>query len=253
MNKIIVHIPHSSLKLPDIFYDKVTLSKEEILNENKKLCDIYVDKFIEKGNYTIVKFDYSRLFCDVEKFKDDNKEVMSKVGMGCVYTHTSQGQKFINYDAKYKKTVLDKYYDSHHNKIDKLVSKILKKEAKCLILDLHSFSEEQANNTLGLYNTPDICIGIDEEFKDEKLKQITYTHFKRKGYDVKVNFPYQGTFVPNIAYINKDKRVKSIMIELNKRLYLNDNYDEINSKKFDKLKSVIKEYMEILINYSNEE
>ena len=35
------------------------------------------------------------MFCDVEKYLDDSKEVMSKYGMGAVYTKDSNGKEFI--------------------------------------------------------------------------------------------------------------------------------------------------------------
>ncbi len=46
---------------------------------------------------------------------------------------------------KYKSIVIKSYYDKHHNKLDKIVSKILKKHNKCIIIDFHSSSDEMVN------------------------------------------------------------------------------------------------------------
>ena len=44
---------------------------------------------------------------------------------------------------------------------------------------------------------------------------------KELGYTYKINYPYKGSLVPNIIYKGKLKgRVISIMLEINKRIYL---------------------------------
>lgn len=57
-----------------------------------------------------------------------------------------------------------------------------------------------------------------------------------EGYDIGINTPYSGSLVP-IEYYEKNYNVKSVMIEINKRLYLkfnnvvkNNNSDLINKK-----------------------
>ena len=45
--------------------------------------------------------------------------------------------------------------------------------------------------------------------------------FKELGYTYKINYPYTGSLVPNIVYSGRVKgRVISIMLEINKRVYL---------------------------------
>ena len=83
MTKLILHIPHSSDLIPDkkgYAVDKKTLDKEVI-----KLTDWYTDDLFSRDDSIIVKADFSRVFCDVERFSDDKQEVMSKFGMGVLY------------------------------------------------------------------------------------------------------------------------------------------------------------------------
>lgn len=71
-------------------------------------------------------------------------------------------------------------------------------------------------------NNPNICIGTDKNYTDETLINFTINHFKKYGYSVAINNTYSGTMIPN-KYFNKyDKRIKSIMLEVNKRIYLKD-------------------------------
>lgn len=231
MNKsIIIHIPHSSLNLPDIFYNKLLIDKKEIDNENIFITDYLIDRFIPSNFNNIIKFNFSRLFCDVERFPNDKIEVMSKYGMGVIYSKTSKGKEFIKYDKQYRIYVLKKYYFNHHKKIENMVSKVIKNYGKCTIIDLHSFSDEFVKEILNLENNPDICIGFDEDFKDIELIEKTIKHFQK--------YKYLNT---------KDSKIKSIMIEINKRIYLDDNC-KINNQKYIRLKNCMDEYYKIILN-----
>ena len=94
-------------------------------------------------------------------------------------------------------------------------------------------------------NNSDICIGTDNFYTDKELVDFTINHFKRYGYSVAINAPYSGTIVPNKYYNKNDKRISSIMIEVNRRIYLNNKDD------FYKLKECLEDYYkEISINQS---
>lgn len=233
---ILIHIPHSSLELPQEFLDNITVDKDYIQEENIFISDYMIDKFIPNNNcFYVIKFNYSRLFCDVERFKDDSLEVMSKRGMGVVYTKDSNGKDFIKINNNYKNAVISKYYNYHHKKLDDLTEEIINKYGKCLIIDLHSFSDEFVDKMFNYKDNPDICLGCDSNFTDKETLLFLQEHFNRYGYSVKINYPYSGTIVPN-KYFNADNSfVNSIMIEINKRIYL-DNNKCLNKEKYKKLK-----------------
>ena len=234
MNYILFHIPHSSLKIPKQYWDICIKEKNYIKITNTFLSDYLTDKLIPNKSRKLV-FKYSRLFCDVEKFKDDTKEIMAKKGMGVIYTNDCDNMIAIP-SKKYKMKVLKSYYDKHHNKLDKTVTNILKKHNKCVIVDFHSFSDEMTRKLFNTNKNPDICIGIDNTYTDVELTYLTINHFKEYGYSIEINNPYSGTIIPN-KYSNKtEKRLSSIMLEINKRIYLNNKSD------FYKLKESIDDY-----------
>lgn len=225
MNNLLVHIPHSSLEFPDIFWENVVLSKDIVLKDNKLLCDEKVDTFVPKELLNVVKFPYSRMFCDVERFREDTLEVMSEIGMGAVYTMTSDKEIFRVCDDKYKNEVLKSYYDKHHKYLYEMCKKIIENYGVCYLLDLHSYQDDMVYKMLGKSNNPDICIGIDEFFESKEFTEFAISHFNDYGYSVMINHPYQGTMVPTPYYLSKDNRVKSLMIEVNKRIYLYNDVD----------------------------
>ena len=96
MNNIILHIPHASLDLPDEFWKNVICDKDIVEKFNYDITDLYTDELYGDGRYKKIIAPYSRIYCDIEKFAQDNKEIMSKFGMGFVYTHTNNGIRFLN-------------------------------------------------------------------------------------------------------------------------------------------------------------
>lgn len=229
MSKLLIHVPHSSLKITSKFKDKLLISSKEFKEENYFLCDYKVDKYAPFISNKVV-FKYSRMLCDVERYKDSNLEEMSKYGMGYIYEYTSLKHKILDIDNNYK-VYIDKLYDSHHNKIYKNVTKILNKYNECILIDLHSYSDEIVKRLFNKKNNPDICIGVNNYY-DKKLLNYTIDYFNKYGYSTKINYPYSGSLIPN-EYGN-DKRIKSMMIEINKRVM------DI------KLKKIVKKYFRLL-------
>lgn len=238
-DQIIFHIPHSSLNVPNYFLEKLTIPLNKFNELNQIITDLKVDKLVENIRVSKAIFKYSRMFCDVERFEDENLEPMAKKGMGIVYTKDINEQTFIKVDQEYKNNIIKKHYKPHHEQLNKLTKSILNKYNKAYIFDLHSFSDELVKLTFGYDTTPDICIGVDKLFEDEELTQFTLSFFKSNGYSVEINYPYLGTLIPNNYYFNKDSSVKGIMIEINKRIYLNNN--------FELFKKILEEYFDILI------
>ena len=104
--KVLLHMPHVNLKVPKMFYKGLIISKEAFNIYNLKTSDVLVDYLFKDIKGIRIRPKYSRMFCDVERFKDDNLEIMSKVGQGVIYTHTYDGKLFHKNNETYKKKVL---------------------------------------------------------------------------------------------------------------------------------------------------
>ena len=222
----IFHVPHSSDFIPSGFIDDYLIKGDELSNEINIMKDDYTDK-ITKGFSDVLKFPYSRVFCDVERF-DGDKEVMNKVGMGIIYTH-SHDLKLIRVPKKVDK--IKKIYNEHHDKFNSMVKDKLKKGKKVLILDIHSYSDKPLPYELFKdLKRPDICLGVDDFHLDKKsLDKIIYK-IRREGFSYSINEPFKGCIIPSDYYM-KNSDVKGIMIEFNKETLLKD---------FEKNRSIIK-------------
>ena len=68
--------------------------------------------------------------------------------------------------------------------------------------------------------------------------------FEERGYSLGVDWPYEGTIVAN-AWHGKDKRVTSIMLEVNRRLYLEDG-TSVKSQGYGEISRVVREFLEMI-------
>jgi N-formylglutamate amidohydrolase len=229
---VLIHIPHSSLNIPNNMSDDYLLTKKELEKETKIMADMFTDELFKSAlnKYGGIKLDVSRVFLDVERFRDDKDEPMADKGMGLAYVKTSDLKELRT--LKYKKEILD-IYDEYHLAFEKLVEKKLAKHNKCLIIDCHSFpSKPRPYQQQQDYEDIKVCIGFVEYHKEDGLIASIKANFK--DYKVSQNRPYSGSIVP-LKYYKKDNRVKSVMIEIDRSIYMDDN---ITFKKNDNYKNI---------------
>jgi N-formylglutamate deformylase len=222
-----IHCPHISRKI-----DGLVAFNNEQTNLDFFTDDGVENIFVNAGYETII-FPYSRFVCDVERFVNDE---MDAQGMGIIYTKDV-------YNRPIKRKISDedtmKLYKEHHLKFNVAINKSLALLPKVVIVDAHSFSP--------FVNYPiDICIGTDSFHTPSKLKNIVVDFFKSREFNVALNDPYSGTFVPSVHY-HITKEVESIMIEFNKKL-INNGWDC-----FDHLKTSIRDCLSLIQEYEDEE
>lgn len=235
LNTIILNIPHSSSAIKDVS----KFSSEENLNiDIEHLTDFATDRifgeipYIKDSNKQIATF--SRCECDVERFANDVEEPMHSIGKGFYYTRNIYDAPYRNGDNFLDKLRIHKeYYLKYHNEISTMVSAILKEGiSSAKIIDCHSFLDFNLPIDVDKnLNRPDICLGTDEYHTPAYMIEYFKNSFEALGYSIKINSPFSGTFVP-AEYYKKDKRVESIMIEINKKLYMDIEHqcnDGINS------------------------
>ena len=99
---------------------------------------------------------------------------------------------------------------------------MLKNAGHCYILDCHSFHDDMKYTGYNVDEFPDVCLGFNDVVPSDEIVWIKEL-FEKNGYTVEYNVPFAGSLVP-LKYMGDD-RVKSVMIELNRRIYYNDDND----------------------------
>ena len=233
---MILHIPHSSTQLPNNFAVNEGVSLEK---EFQRMTDWYTDELFDFDEAEKLVFPYSRLYCDVERYRDDNDEIMAEKGMGVCYEKSSFGIRLRDVREEEKEFIKSKLYDEHHREFTMLVEHELAENGTALIVDCHSFSNEVLPHEESNVR-PDICIGTDNFHTPKALEELVCTSFENAGLSVVLNEPFAGTIVP-LAFLSKNKKVKSIMIEINRKLYLDDTFNK--NEDFYKIKRLINDVL----------
>lgn len=248
-DEIILHIPHSSVIIPDEYRALFFLNDDELEKEQIRMTDSFTDELFDVPGIPTenrIVFPYSRLICDVERFRDDRQEIMAGRGMGICYTVTS--------DLKPLKTVTEehctemlKLYDEHHMNLTERADELLDKYGHGIIIDCHSFASEKLPYEIESEKTgrprPEICIGRDMEFHTPDWLGNYLCHaFRDKGYRVDIDHPFSGTLVP-MKHYHRDLRLLSVMIEVNRVLYMNEETGEKNER-FERIRQDIREVIE---------
>ena len=218
MENTLINVPHSSLFIPDEYRKTSLITQEELEEENRLMCDTGIIEVLpsELQDRTII-FPYSILYCDVERFRDGT-EKMESYGMGYIYTKDSRGREIFRPTEKHRQEV-DRIYEEHHQKLDLKTSEILKRCGSCLIIDLHSYSDEVVERLFGYADCPDVCIGIEPDYESKELVEGIISFCHGMGLSTAINYPYSGSIVPNKYYGQKNTGIASVMIEINKRIF----------------------------------
>jgi len=206
-NQLFLHIPHSSATFPQEM-DDVILSDEQRL-----LIDYYTDELFIPSRKTQLPitaevFPLCRLFCDVERLPHDPLEAKN-LGICSIGNQHQSHKEYLAFQHKVENDLLEAYY----------------KGEKILLIDCHSFSAQETK-LVPYISEIDICIGFNEDESKPSDTTIEYIegYFKSKGYKVGINTPFSNskTFGAPVPY-------HSLMIEVNKRLYM----DEVSGQKTD--------------------
>ena len=210
MNKLLLAIPHSSTKLMDLELKNLLISdikRESILNADLYTNELF-DSFDLKNDVMKVVFDVSRYSIDVERYWDNDKEICYNKGKGKFYTKLDNGlvyRKENDITSDYN----EKYF-SYHNTLKDMIEN---KHCNFLI-DCHSFNDFDNKYTA-------FCIGFnnDKTKPSKKLIDDICILLSKFNKTFSFNFPYSGSMT-----VNTNNEYKSLMIEVNKNLYLKNNY-----------------------------
>ena len=222
---MIFHIPHASLEIPSDARRSLAVSNDELRFELLKMTDRYTDEIfgaVADQNDVTIQFPVSRLIIDPERFVDDDAEQMSRRGMGVCYTRRHD-QSVLRTDISDRERLISNYYLPHHQRLAGATRRDLLDQGRALIIDCHSFpSRPLPYELVQDPKRPQICIGTDPFHTPRWLSSMLSTAFEAAGYEVAIDTPFSGSIVP-MEFYNKAPEVLSVMIELRRDLYMDED------------------------------
>lgn len=251
---MIFHIPHASTCIPEGLRSSYRISPERLDRDLLLMTDHFSDELFQTamtdGDVSIVA-QVSRLVVDVERFEDDSLELMSAVGMGVICERTQDGKLLRNRPSEAERAALiNEYYQLHHDSLALAAEKALRQDDVATIIDCHSFpSAPLPYERNPSRNRPDVCIGVDDFHTPAMLPGVLAEFLRAEGYSVNINEPFSGCMVP-LRYCQTNAAVHSIMIEVNRSLYMDETSGLPLSTGFDDTKTMIEGVVNLLRTHS---
>jgi N-formylglutamate deformylase len=171
--------------------------------------------------------------------------------MGAIYTHTTRQTPLRReLDATEREKLLAEFYRPHHDKLARAVADALHDNGQCVIIDAHSFPAVPLPYELDQDpDRPDYCVGTDAFHTPPELEALVTACLGARS--VVTNRPFDGTIVPIEAY-RKNRRVSSVMIEVNRRLYMTEEPVVTQSPDFELVRGEIQQSIEQIAAWASE-
>lgn len=197
-NNLVIAIPHARHDFDASKWDNPALVQQDA----DRWTDHHTDKIFKPvvDNAVAIVGGYSRFECDLERLLDDPLE---SIGQGIAYTRSHSGAtRFVDEQTR------NECVESWHNYRNAIEAHL---GSHSLIVDAHSFPSDLSD--------VDVCIGFNEDATKptQEVLEAVFNHFADLGYKVAFNDPYGNAIAPK-----SDKAYHSLMIEFNKRIYMNE-------------------------------
>ncbi|MFD3475321.1 N-formylglutamate amidohydrolase [Streptomyces sp. NPDC058695] len=223
---VLLHVPHGSRVVPayvrkGIVLDDVSLERELDLITDAHTQDI-AELAARDAAMTPWRFvnELSRLVVDPERFPDEREE-MSAVGMGAVYTRTTHREVLRPEPPADGPELLDTYFHTYAAAMTDAVEDRLAAAGRAVIVDVHSYPSRALPYELhGAGPRPHVCLGTDPFHTPDALLARARAAFGGLG-GIALDTPFAGTYVP-LRHYGKDPRVSALMIELRRDVYLDE-------------------------------
>jgi len=202
--------------IPAWVRERILLSDSELEAEIDRMRDSYTDVIAQRAAdaarvrpHMFVN-ELARQVVDPERFPDE-REAMAQIGHGAVYLKTSQLTPLRADDPQHTTELLDSYFHPYARRMTDAVQEILATRGKVTVLDIHSFPREALPYEQSSGPRPSICLGVDDFHTPQELIDAARTAFG--GFDVEINSPFAGTYVP-LKFYERDYQVHGLMLEL---------------------------------------
>ncbi|MFB7861089.1 N-formylglutamate amidohydrolase [Streptomyces sp. NPDC056069] len=222
---VLLHVPHSSRRLPAEVRAGIVLGDAELERELDHITDGHTDLVADVAAASAATPPWrfvnrlSRLVVDPERFPDEREEMLT-VGMGAVYTRTTHRAELrpAGFDPA---PLVERYFAPYAEAMTRAVDERLAATGRAVIVDVHSYPTAALPYELhGDGSRPPVCLGTDSFHTPPALLAAARRAFAGFG-GVGTDSPFAGTYVP-LAHYGRDARVSALMVELRRDLYMTE-------------------------------
>ncbi|KUN02826.1 N-formylglutamate amidohydrolase [Streptomyces yokosukanensis] len=220
---VLLHVPHSARAIPEDVRRGIVLDDAGLERELDHITDAHTAELAERAAALAAVRPWrfvnrlSRLVVDPERFPDEREE-MTAVGMGAVYTRTTHRGELRPADTD-PEPLLARYFRPYARAMTEAVADRLAATGRAVIVDVHSYPTEPLPYELhGSGPRPPVCLGTDAFHTPPELIRAARAAFAVCG-ETGLDSPFAGTYVP-LEFYGRDARVGALMVEIRRDTYM---------------------------------
>lgn len=231
---LLITIPHSGERVP------VETPWLKGLDEKLLMCDVdrYVDQLyqpaINQLGIVSVRTEWHRYAVDLNRWKDDvdsgtvlnNANPAGRFSRGLHWAITTKGEKLMPGPIanELHELLVAKYFQPFHTEVKNKLNEFKKAGTRVVYhIDAHSMPSLGTKEHLdpGEQRADVVVSDCGGKSCGAAFRDLVIDAYRNCGFSVSLNWPYKGGRVTE-TYGNPSDGVESIQVELNRRLYMNE-------------------------------
>lgn len=263
---LVLDSPHSGTVYPDDFGAALPLA---VLRQAE---DTHVEKLYDFApglGVAWVEAHFPRIYLDANRDKTEvdvelfdgewphevteDEVVLQKVrlGKGLIWRFTDDGQAIYERQLTVEEGQrrIAECWVPYHAAVSQAIDQAHARHGYSIHINCHSMPSVAASHATlhpGLKHADFVIGDRDGTTASPALSRMVCDFLRQRGYDVEYNHPYKG-----VELVRRNGRPEehrhSIQIEVNRRIYMNEETLEIVQPGFDKLKNDLRDLVELLI------
>ncbi|MFF4271777.1 N-formylglutamate amidohydrolase [Streptomyces sp. NPDC001536] len=222
---VILHVPHSAREIPDEVRAGIVPADGALERELDHIVDAHTAELAAEAAAMshVAPWRFvnrlSRLVVDPERFPDEREEMLA-VGMGAVYTRTTQRAP-LRPEGFDPEPLIARYFRPYARAMTDAVAQRLAATGRAVIVDVHSYPSAPLPYELhGEGPRPPVCLGTDSFHTPPELVEAAREAFAGFG-GIGLDSPFSGTYVP-LEFYGRDPRVSALMVEIRRDTYMSE-------------------------------
>lgn len=233
---MVLSVPHSGRAFPVEFLENAAVGIDELRSNE----DPYIDELVMEASdcgIPMLSLNIARAFIDVNRdiieidpsmfYNYPEADIIvsnkrSRAGLGLFHRITASRQNIYDGLLDYNEAQerIKNIYNVYHNRLQKLIDKIVKKFGFCLVLDCHSMPSKICN-IMQDNRQIEFCLGtLFEQSCPPEMYGFFAQHLEAK-YNVNLDLPYSGAHI-SFKYCQPRKNIYTIQLEINRGIYLDE-------------------------------
>tara|TARA_Y100001935_G_scaffold195154_2_gene163233 strand:- start:3427 stop:4242 length:816 start_codon:yes stop_codon:yes gene_type:complete len=246
-----ISIPHSGERVPDEAPWLMHLEEPILMRDVDRYVDVLYKPVIDRLKIPSVVTQWHRYAVDLNRLPEDIDQASvagaenppGKFTQGLHWVKTTQGEALIEKPMSFMThdTLVQKYFAPFHQNVATLFSEFKAEGfARVFHLDAHSMPSKgtSAHRDPGQDRAEIVISDFLGKSCSVEYKDLVVSSFEKAGFQVGYNFPYIGGRVTQ-TYGHPDRGQESIQVELNRKLYMNEETKKLIPEKAEKVQKMI--------------